>query len=70
MINSSLKQLAAMLASKEISSVEMTKEFLKRIAQHNPEINAFITLDETKTLAQATLADQRIAQGSTRIGRR
>jgi aspartyl-tRNA(Asn)/glutamyl-tRNA(Gln) amidotransferase subunit A len=62
MINSSLKQLSAMLAAKEISSVEMTKEFLKRIALHNPEINAFITLDQAKTLAQAAAADQRIAQ--------
>ncbi len=64
MINSSLKQLAAMLASKQISSVEMTREFLQRIAQHNPEINAFITLDQDKTLAQAVAADQRIVQGN------
>lgn len=54
-----------MLAAKEISSVEMTREFLKRIALHNPEINAFITLDEAKTLTQAAAADQRIAQGNT-----
>jgi len=63
MINSSLKQLAAMLASKQISSVEMTQEFLKRIDQHNPEINAYITLDHDKTLAQAATADQRITKG-------
>jgi aspartyl-tRNA(Asn)/glutamyl-tRNA(Gln) amidotransferase subunit A len=53
-----------MLAAKEISSVEMTREFLKRIALHNPQINAFITLDQDKTLAQANLADQCIAQGN------
>lgn len=63
MINSSLKQLAALLASKEISSVELTGEFLKRIAQHNSDINAFITLDNEKTLAQAAVADQRISKG-------
>jgi len=63
MINSSLKQLAAMLASKQISSVEMTQEFLKRIDQHNPQINAYITLDHDKTLAQAATADQRITKG-------
>ena len=63
MINSSLKELAAMLASKQMSSVEMTREFLNRIARHNPDINAYIALDEEKTLAQASLADQRIAQG-------
>ena len=64
MINSSLKQLAAMLASKQISSVEMTQEFLKRIDRHNPEINAYITLDREKSLAQAAAADQRIAAGN------
>lgn len=64
MINSSLKQLGAMLASKQISSVEMTREFLKRIDQHNPEINAYIALDQEKTLAQAAAADLRIAQGN------
>jgi aspartyl-tRNA(Asn)/glutamyl-tRNA(Gln) amidotransferase subunit A len=64
MINHSLKQLTAMLASKEISSVEITSEFLKRIALHNPDINAFITLDKDKSLAQAAAADQRIAQGN------
>ncbi len=63
MINSSLKQLGAMLASKQISSVEMTQEFLDRIAQHNAELNAYITVDAEKSLAQAVAADQRIAQG-------
>ena len=61
MINSSLKTLSQMLASKEISSVELTQEFLTRIQQHNQAINAFITIDEDKTLAQAKLADVRIA---------
>lgn len=63
MINSSLKELAAMLASKQISSVEMTGEFLKRIDQHNPDINAYITVDHEKSLAQARAADARIAAG-------
>ena len=53
-----------MLASKQISSVEMTQEFLKRIDQHNPEINAYITLDREMTLAQARAADERIAEGN------
>jgi len=52
-----------MLAKKEISSVEMTQTFLNRIQQYNPSINAFITLDTDKTLAQAKLADARIAAG-------
>ncbi|MCE9633097.1 MAG: Asp-tRNA(Asn)/Glu-tRNA(Gln) amidotransferase subunit GatA [Methylophilales bacterium] len=63
MINQSLKQLAAALATKQISSVELTQLFLDRIKRLNPELNAYITLDEAKTLAQAKLADARIANG-------
>jgi len=65
MINSSLKTLSQMLAKKEISSVEMTQTFLNRIHQFNPTINAYIALDEAKTLAQAKAADARIAAGNT-----
>lgn len=64
MINSSLKALSQMLASKQISSVEMTKTFLARIQQYNPTINAYIALDEEKTLAQSKAADARIAAGT------
>jgi len=63
MFNDSLKQLSERLAKKEISSVELTTEFLKRINKLNPKYNAFITVDEEKTLAQAIHADQRIAVG-------
>lgn len=63
MINKSLKELAAMLAGKQISSLELTREFLARIGRFNPDINAYVTLDEEKTLAQARAADERIAKG-------
>jgi aspartyl-tRNA(Asn)/glutamyl-tRNA(Gln) amidotransferase subunit A len=64
MINSSLKTLSQQLASKQISSLELTQAFLARIQQHNPTINAFIALDEQKTLNQAKAADARIAAGN------
>ena len=64
LINSSLTQLSQMLASKQISSVEMTQSFLVRIQQYNPTINAYIALDEEKTMAQAAAADARIAAGN------
>ncbi len=64
MINSSLKTLSQMLANKEVSSVELTQAFLKRIDTYNPEINAYIALDQEKTLAQAKAADARIAAGN------
>jgi aspartyl-tRNA(Asn)/glutamyl-tRNA(Gln) amidotransferase subunit A len=64
MINSSLKTLGQMLAQKQVSSVELTQEFLARIDALNPEINAYIALDKDKTLAQAKVADVRIAAGN------
>jgi aspartyl-tRNA(Asn)/glutamyl-tRNA(Gln) amidotransferase subunit A len=64
MINNSLKQLGDMLQAKTISSVELTQSFLARISQYNPSINAYISLDESKTLAQAKAADARIAAGN------
>ncbi|MDP1660263.1 MAG: Asp-tRNA(Asn)/Glu-tRNA(Gln) amidotransferase subunit GatA [Methylotenera sp.] len=64
MINSSLKQLGDLLQAKKISSVELTQTFLSRISQYNPSINAYIALDEAKTLNQAKAADARIASGN------
>jgi aspartyl-tRNA(Asn)/glutamyl-tRNA(Gln) amidotransferase subunit A len=64
MINNSLKRLGYMLQAKTISSVELTQSFLARISQYNPSINAYISLDESKTLAQAKAADARIAAGN------
>ncbi len=63
MIERSLKSLATALASKEISSVELTQAYLDRVARLNPEINAFITVDPEKSLSQARAADARIAAG-------
>lgn len=65
MINHSLKQLGSMLQAKEISSVELTQEYLNRIATLNPAINAYITVDPDKSLAQARAADQLLASGNT-----
>ncbi|MHB9101517.1 MAG: Asp-tRNA(Asn)/Glu-tRNA(Gln) amidotransferase subunit GatA [Sulfuricella sp.] len=63
MINANLKKLAGLLAAKKISSVELTQTFLERIRALNPRLNAFITIDETKSLAQAKAADSLIASG-------
>ena len=63
MLNTSLKELAAQLAEKKISSIELTQTFLDRIRELNPRLNAFITVDENKSLAQAKAADGLIASG-------
>jgi len=63
MLNYSLKQLSEQLAAKKISSVELTREFLRRIAGLNSRYNAFITVDEQASLQQARAADSKIVQG-------
>ncbi|MBI3140537.1 MAG: Asp-tRNA(Asn)/Glu-tRNA(Gln) amidotransferase subunit GatA [Rhodocyclales bacterium] len=63
MINASLKELAAALAQRKLSSVELTGLFLDRIERLNPALNAFVTIDRQKSLAQAGLADARLAAG-------
>ena len=64
MINASLKQLAAALAAKQISSVELTALFLDRIEALGPQLNAFITTDRERSLALARQADAQRAAGT------
>ena len=63
MFNSTLKQLSGMLAQKKLSSVELTQSCLERIARLDPGLNAFVTVDAEKSLAQARAADALIAAG-------
>jgi len=63
MLNASLKELSAALAQKKISSAELTKLFLDRTSRLNGALNAFITVEAEKSLAQAHAADERIAKG-------
>jgi aspartyl-tRNA(Asn)/glutamyl-tRNA(Gln) amidotransferase subunit A len=63
MLNSSLKQLSTLLEAKKVSSVELTREFLRRVEALNQEYNAFITVNEEMSLDQARAADTMIASG-------
>ena len=63
MLNASLKELSAFLATKKVSSVELTQLFLARIGKLNGALNAFITVEAEKSLALARMADARIAHG-------
>jgi aspartyl-tRNA(Asn)/glutamyl-tRNA(Gln) amidotransferase subunit A len=64
MLSSTLKQLAHRLAAGQASSVELCQDHLARIERLNPAINAFITVDRDKTLAEAQAADARRAAGN------
>ena len=60
-INSSLDELHRLLIHKEISSVELTKIFLKHTSQTEPSIKAFITITEDIALQKAQETDEKIA---------
>ena len=64
LVNSSLRELSAALAARKISAVELATLFLDRIDRLNPALNAFITLDRDKTLAQARAADEKLKVGA------
>ena len=59
-------ELSTALAAKKVSSVELTRAFLERIGKLNPELNAFITVEQERSLAQARRADERRARGDAR----
>ncbi len=64
MLNSTLTELSAALAGRQLSSVELTSAFLNRIKELNPRLNAFITVDEGHSLAEAKASDARRAQAA------
>ncbi len=64
MQNASLAQLGAALRARKISSVELTQLYLARIAKLNGDLNAYITVNPERSLAQARAADARLAAGT------
>ncbi len=58
-----LAALASLIRDRKVSSEELTRLFVGRIARLDPGLNAFITVDEAKALASARAADARIAKG-------
>jgi aspartyl-tRNA(Asn)/glutamyl-tRNA(Gln) amidotransferase subunit A len=62
MHNKTIKQLSALLHAKQVSSTELTRHYLERIAASGH--NAFLHIDPELSLAQAKAADERIVQGT------
>jgi len=52
-----------LIAEKAISSVEMVEASYRRITELEPQLNAFITLDEEGALSAARKADEQLAKG-------
>ena len=62
MLNATVAELSAALTAKKVSSVELTRLYLDRIGKLNGKLNAFITVDEDRSLREARVADERRAQ--------
>ncbi|PJE54425.1 Asp-tRNA(Asn)/Glu-tRNA(Gln) amidotransferase subunit GatA [Marinomonas sp. BSi20584] len=63
MFEQSISTLAQKLRNKDISSVELTRLFLARIAKLDPQLNSFITVSEQRALEQAAAADILLQSG-------
>lgn len=59
----SVAELSKKLAAREVSAVELAQHFLNRIEAHRG-LNAFLDVRPEVTLAQAKVADERIAAGT------
>src|SRR4051812_17998788 len=62
MHNKTIKELSALLYSKQVSALELTGHYLDRIAASGH--NAFLHVDPELSLAQARAADVRLAEGA------
>jgi aspartyl-tRNA(Asn)/glutamyl-tRNA(Gln) amidotransferase subunit A len=62
MHNKTIKELSALLHSKQVSATELTSHYLERIGASGH--NAFLHVDHELSLAQAKAADARLAEGT------
>jgi len=63
LINLTIKELREMLKKKEISSVELTRYYLKRMSLIDNEIKAYVRPTEEIALEMAKEADEKITRG-------
>ncbi len=62
----SIGELAELIRTKQISSTELTKFFIKRLEKYDPFLHCVITLTEERALKQAKAMDEEIASGKYR----
>jgi aspartyl-tRNA(Asn)/glutamyl-tRNA(Gln) amidotransferase subunit A len=58
-------ELASLIRSRELSSVDVVQAHLARIEAVNPKINAIVTLNAEQALAAAAEADKAVARGAS-----
>ncbi|MBI5562996.1 MAG: Asp-tRNA(Asn)/Glu-tRNA(Gln) amidotransferase subunit GatA [Deltaproteobacteria bacterium] len=59
-----IHETAELLAKKELTSVQVTEAYLKRIGAVDGRVNAFITVTPDEAIAAAKEADERIRRGA------
>lgn len=62
----SIGQLAELLRTQQISSVDLTVFFLSRLEKYGPKLECVITLTKERALIQASLVDKEITEGNYR----
>jgi aspartyl-tRNA(Asn)/glutamyl-tRNA(Gln) amidotransferase subunit A len=62
-------ELRGRLARREVSSVDAVRACLDRVRRVEPQVQAFLSLDEADALAQAAAADRELAGGGAGPGR-
>ncbi|MBD0361028.1 MAG: Asp-tRNA(Asn)/Glu-tRNA(Gln) amidotransferase GatCAB subunit A, partial [Nitrososphaeraceae archaeon] len=61
--NLTIKHLSKLIASREISCLEVVEATIERIEKLNPKLNAFITIIGESARREAKHADSLIKQG-------
>jgi aspartyl-tRNA(Asn)/glutamyl-tRNA(Gln) amidotransferase subunit A len=62
----SITELGAAFRAQRLSPVDATRACLDRIARHDPELHAFITVTGDQALAEARTAEAELARGTDR----
>lgn len=62
----SIQQLAHLISSKQITSVELTKFYIERLKKYDEKLKCVVTLMEEQALKQAAAADAEFAGGNYR----
>jgi len=59
-------QLAELVRTRKVSSLDLTEMYIRRIKRYNPLLHFVITITEERAIAQARAADAEIARGHYR----
>jgi amidase len=63
-MDDSVKSLSAKMARGELAATDVVARCFQRIDQHNPSVNALVTLDQAGALCAAQQADALVGSGA------